>query len=357
MIVRYRILAIFDGVRSMSIRSGEKAYEDLAPIMSKYGARGSPEEFFAAVNQAFHSQEAQVYDSIHSDMWTVLPQQFELLASEACTHLDLTRPLSLVDIGCGTGLAFELFRRTAIGNSVRQVMLVDTASAMLSEARKRSSGWGEVRAAFCLGTVADIPKPASFDVALACSVLHHIPDLPRFFAELRDLLKPGALFFHLQDQNDDADQDVLSERAERLPRSTRTRVRDALDSSGLLDLARRGRRAFKSASSFMGVGGHENGDYVDGTNRILLREGVIRRPMTTRDIWQVTDIHVGDGVGLSLGEMKRHLVDFELVGARSYGFFGEIAALPEHLRSEEARLVAAGDMNGSLLGAVWRKVA
>jgi hypothetical protein len=59
-----------------------KSLESILPMMDKYGLRCAPQEFQRVVNLVFHESEASVYDSVHRDMWSSLPQQFGLLASD-----------------------------------------------------------------------------------------------------------------------------------------------------------------------------------------------------------------------------------------------------------------------------------
>jgi len=319
--------------------------------MRKYGAEGTAREFFELINEHFHNEEAAVYDKIHAEMWDILPRQFELLVADACQEIDSMRPTTLIDIGCGTGLAFELFRSTSLGRSIDQVHLLDTSSSMLSAARDRGTKWAGVRLIFFKGEVSELEHTASFDVALACSVLHHIPDLPGFFGEVDRILKPGSLFFHFQDQNDDADFRVLTRRKLEVPRPARNIIRSALAGTIALDVAQRSYRVLKQV--FREGRGDE--DYIARTNKALLTRGVIKRAMAAQDLWRVTDIHVGDELGISLRQMRCMLPHYELLSARTYQFFGQPDQLTPRQKREEESLINDHDMNGSLLAAVWRK--
>src|SRR5688500_17700531 len=115
--------------------------------MESKGVTIGAEEFHRAVNLAFHAAESQHYDALHRSMWESLPQQFALLAGDL--HASGVRPsadgpsdLTLLDIGCGTGLSSELLLRTAAGRQVMHVDLLDTSPEMLEHARRRAEGWG-----------------------------------------------------------------------------------------------------------------------------------------------------------------------------------------------------------------------
>jgi SAM-dependent methyltransferase len=355
----------------MTIRSGEEAFETIVPIMQRYGAAGSPAGFFEAVNRVFHDVEAHVYDNIHEDMWEGLPAIFDLLVEDAGrSGAQFPARITLLDIGCGTGLATEMFRCTSAGARLAEVCMLDTSATMLEKAKERARNWPEIELRTRLGTLFDVPDEETYDVVLASSVLHHIPDLPAFFRQLEPRLRPGGLFVHFQDGNEEAEASpVLERRRERaqalilsqspsgsgVQGGLRDAVKTALRSVGLLDLARQASGDL-SASLLrrFGVGRVRPRDYLFHVNRALLSEGFIRRSMSAEDIWHVTDIHVGQGLGLSISEMRRFLPGLECLSVRTYRFFG-VDVLPPSLLAEEKELAASGDLDGSLLAAVWQK--
>jgi ubiquinone/menaquinone biosynthesis C-methylase UbiE len=112
------------------------------------------------------------------------------LAYAACYHAwwmdemiamaSVLRPGSTVlDDGCGTGHLIERL-------SDAKVIGLDLSNGMLRQARKRSS---------CLvqGDSQRLPLPdAQFDLVIARSLLHHLPDPRRGIAEIYRVLKPGG---------------------------------------------------------------------------------------------------------------------------------------------------------------------
>lgn len=97
------------------------------------------------------------------------------------------RPQSLLDLGCGTGLALS-----QLGNLLPHLDLlgVDISDGMLGEAQKRCS-----KALFFKGDIEDtrfidgLPKS---DVVMSLSVLHHLSDMPLYLKSLRAAAKPGG---------------------------------------------------------------------------------------------------------------------------------------------------------------------
>lgn len=85
----------------------------------------------------------------------------------------------ILDDGCGTG--YFIARLAGA-----QVIGLDLSGGMLQQARKRGS---------CLiqGDSQHLPLPdAQFDLVIARSLLHHLPDPIRGLAEIRRVLKPGG---------------------------------------------------------------------------------------------------------------------------------------------------------------------
>ena len=322
--------------------------DPLAPltgILQRHGVRCSPAEFHAAVNVTFHHHESEIYDEAHRDMWDSLPKQFVLLA-EDCLGAGF-RPaerLSMLDIGCGTGLASDSMLKSPLGGSLREITLLDTSSAMLKRAVSRSAAWG-VPVTVHEGTLDTLPiRP--FDVIVTCSVLHHVPDIGSFLANVAALQAPGGVFLHLQDPNGDAlGSPLLKERQRSVSKG---RVPKWLSRF--------------SPSRFFGrlhreLTGEQGQDYVSKTNRDLLRMGILTSPLSVAELFAITDIHVQDGEGISTARMKQWMPSYELVSERWYGYFGQLeSTLPPRLQAEEQVLCARRDPNGMHCAGAWKRV-
>ncbi len=92
----------------------------------------------------------------------------------------------VADIGCGTGNAAEI-----LAPHVAEVIAIDIAKSMLSAARKRLKGQGNV--SFLLADLRSLPLPdGEIDAAVCVLVLHHIDDPQRVLAEMARILRPGG---------------------------------------------------------------------------------------------------------------------------------------------------------------------
>ncbi len=317
------------------------SFETLLPLIKKSGSSLSPADFHNRVNIAFHDVEAIHYDGIHADMWKSLSEQIRLLVSDIPLSAN---DLTLLDIGCGTGLSTQMLLQSAIGDRIKNITLLDTSPNMLARAKERSEGWHRHVSTFN-GLVDDID--GKFDIIIVCSVLHHIPDLKKFFHKIDSLQDDGGIFIHLQDPNGDYmnDPEYLS-RVEEYEMHSGRRIRKKSKLQPAKDILNRlrGRKT-----------------YIDMVNDALLKDRSIKNRMSAEEIWSVTDIHVEKlpysiGGGISLKFLQSNLRNYNLLKARSYGFFGPLKSeLPVELQIREQRSIDGNEKNGRHLSGVWIK--
>jgi 2-polyprenyl-3-methyl-5-hydroxy-6-metoxy-1,4-benzoquinol methylase len=327
-----------------------KSLASIYPVMERYGVTCTPDEFQRTVNLVFHRSESRVYDAVHRDMWTSLPQQFNLLVSDYLGREGMPGSnLALLDVGCGTGLASELLLKTQFGERITEIDLLDTATEMLQKARERVSGWG-LKTNVIDGTLDKISgRTRKYDVIVISSVLHHIPDLTEFLSHVRKAQAPRGILMHLQDPNGDFLSDpVLRERTAELgvyERPVYPKWLTRLTPSRIIGRLRRGITGRTDADQ----------DYIGRVNDELVQAGVIRKPMAPRDIWSVTDIHVHDGKGVSIEELRGLLAGYRMIATRSYSFFGKMCSeLPESFKKREQELIEAKAPNGLEVAGIWK---
>ena len=317
-------------------------YDPVIAVMRKHQCTCSPEQFHAAVNVTFHEFEAEVYDQGHKDMWESVPKQVDLLVGDwlaKCPHGPET--LNVLDIGCGTGLASDSLLKSRVGSTVRSIDLLDTSRSMLRRASERAANWNIPVRQF-EGLLDSLPADQPYDVIVTSSVLHHVPDLAGFFRTVRSMQRPGGVFLHVQDPNGDYmnDPELKRRTAEVAPKLPAWAQR--LHPRRILGRLQRE------------LTGQQAQDYISKTNRALISQGLIQEPLTVTELFAITDIHVLDGSGISIKQLHGLLPDYELLGQRAYGFFGQLPyGLPKRFRVREDELIAAGALNGIHIGAVW----
>ena len=96
--------------------------------------------------------------------------------------------LTLLDVGCGGGLAAEPLARLGA-----EVTGLDPAPESIAVARAHAEATG-VRLAYRAGLVEDLAaETARFDVVTALEVVEHVADLRAFVAAATTLARPGGL--------------------------------------------------------------------------------------------------------------------------------------------------------------------
>lgn len=96
--------------------------------------------------------------------------------------------LSLLDVGCGGGLAAEPLARLGA-----DVLGLDPAEPSIAVARAHAEATG-AHLAYRAGTVDDlVAEGARFDVVTALEVVEHVADLRAFVAASATLVRPGGL--------------------------------------------------------------------------------------------------------------------------------------------------------------------
>lgn len=98
---------------------------------------------------------------------------------------------SLLDIGCGTGIYFDV-----LAGYVTRIEAIDESFDMIGIADDycRLTGLSNIHTR--VGSAGELPYgDESFDVVIAMDLLHHVPDAAQAVAEVKRVLKPGGRFF------------------------------------------------------------------------------------------------------------------------------------------------------------------
>jgi len=103
----------------------------------------------------------------------------------------------LLDIGCGTGFILSI-----AAPFFDEVYGIDITPAMLERAREMAGSENIRNIKLVEAQCDDAPFPdAHFDVVSAYGVLHHLPELPPTFKEVRRVLKKKGIFYADEDPN------------------------------------------------------------------------------------------------------------------------------------------------------------
>lgn len=325
------------------------SYHSLLPLIQRTGSTLSPEKFQERINIVFHDFEAKHYDAMHTDMWGSLQEQINLLVDDLFAYKNQeNKELSLLDIGCGTGLSTQILLNSKLGQYINQLTLLDTSSNMIKYAEEKAKSWGK-KYKTVNSYLGDLEE--KFDIIIISSVLHHIPDLEIFLKQVDNALNSGGILIHIQDPNGDyinstdylQRKDEYEKLLDATPRNKK--FKDFIPKSIL-----------KSIKRFL-----NRKDYIELINDQLLAEKSIKRRMSADEIWSVTDIHVetkSDTVnkGISLKFLQNQLRNFELIKMRSYCFFGVLKSdLLDSYKEKESRFISENQVNGRNISCIWMK--
>ena len=142
-----------------------------------------------AINRKFYAEFARAFSETRSSAQTRLDRIVAYIGDD----------VKVLDVGCGNGRLAERLEKE--GRRARYVG-VDGSPDLIAIASARNARLHRVAAEF---SVVDITSPdwnaalpaASFDIAVALAVLHHVPGFDLRSQVLRDvcaLLKPGGTF-------------------------------------------------------------------------------------------------------------------------------------------------------------------
>lgn len=99
---------------------------------------------------------------------------------------------SLLDVGCGTGLLWQVNARRIPASWT--LVLTDSSEGMLAETRRSVDGLA-CRVEFRVMDAQEISFPdGTFDIVMANHMLYHVPDRDRAIAEARRVLREGGAF-------------------------------------------------------------------------------------------------------------------------------------------------------------------
>jgi SAM-dependent methyltransferase len=119
----------------------------------------------------------------------------EAFAIEALAAL-LPREWTVADIGTGTG-----FLLPTLADNFARVIAVEPATTMLECARQRVVGCGAANVVCHTGDLDRLPiEDNTCDLAIACLVLHHVPEPARALAEMHRVLRPGGRVLVIEQQ-------------------------------------------------------------------------------------------------------------------------------------------------------------
>jgi SAM-dependent methyltransferase len=234
-----------------------------------------------------------------------------------------------------------------LAGRVAVMTMLDPCSAMLDKCRRRAELFS-FPCEFRSGDIHSLPETDRFDVITINSVLHHIVELPAFFARLEQHLTPQGWLLLAHDPRAEA---LLDPEFQARRRQWRKAGRDLCRSAWT-----RLRRLVRGT-----LGHPEMSPLAVETSTRLLEKRAIRRPMPMASIYSVTDFHVPGqpgsfGKGIALAKLKEWLSGLTLSESFTYQYHGAPwASLNREQQAREREWWAARDPHGELMASAWQR--
>lgn len=137
-------------------------------------------------------EEAREYDSIILNLIPHYPQMLEALVS--AIPFDASKPIRVIDLGCGTG---TISQRVLAAFPNARVACLDLAENMVEMAKVKLAQHPHVR--YLAGDFNTFAFDAQVDVAVSSLALHHLTtdaDKRGFYRQIYDALAPGGVFYN-----------------------------------------------------------------------------------------------------------------------------------------------------------------
>jgi ubiquinone/menaquinone biosynthesis C-methylase UbiE len=150
----------------------------------------APHGYIKDVNTRYHDAAAEGYDGKWGIDFGLTGQEQVAAKMRKALGGDPAEPFGdALEIGAGTGYFGLNLLQTGM---IRRLTATDISAGMLETLT--ATAWRLALSVHTVRTDAErLPFPdASFDFVFGHAVLHHLPDLPRAFAEFNRVLRPGG---------------------------------------------------------------------------------------------------------------------------------------------------------------------
>lgn len=291
--------------------------------LESLGVQGSASQFIGRVSNLYHEAESAYYDQIHPELLDAVAIWQTCLATIAP---ELPERLTVLDVGAGTGFASAVVA-AALAPRVARIVCLDPSAAMLAKARTRLRNL-QPEPRFVVGDIGCLSdREPRFDLIVTNSVLHHLPDIQAFLAQLARLLRPKGFYVAGHEPSREFFQRPAILRWTAAYRKWR-----------------RLRRLVTPSRHWNRIAGREvAADPEAATSAALVEQGLLSQPLPPGVIRQLIDIHVpgAPGSGLGLGLPGLDPADILSGG----GFHERVSISYSHIKDSTAQM-----------GPLWRQV-
>ncbi len=286
---------------------------------SKYSS-----DFIIKVNEVFHDVEGKFYENHHPAIFLDETARWKEIGS---AHLpDNNEPIIILDVGTGTGFVPLQIARNL---EPKDEFICSDVSEKILRVCKNNISRRNFSCSFRYlkldGRTVDL-EDSSVDVVTMNSVLHHVPDITPFLAEIDRILKPGGLLIIGHEPNKpfyshwflwpNYQITLLFFKSDIL-------ITAVLRKLGLFDLTLKYLAKYSKALA-------EYKHIMDDVNRKLLVENIIKEPLGCNEISGIVDIHspTHSGTGIDISHIKnKYLTGYKTIHTETYNYLGKASCL------------------------------
>ncbi len=149
------------------------------------------------VNEIYHDLEAEYYVQRHPEIYIEEAVTWEYIGK---TFLKGSRPLTVLDIGTGTG-----FVPLQLSNYLKEgdkIICTDISLEMLKVTERKMAAFPKIHQQFIKADALEVSKMnLRADIITMNSVLHHIPDYQTVLSGLEKLINKNGLFIIMHERN------------------------------------------------------------------------------------------------------------------------------------------------------------
>jgi ubiquinone/menaquinone biosynthesis C-methylase UbiE len=263
-------------------------------------------ELVIRVNEVFHDVEGEAYAGVHPEIIEGEVARWDEIARTEIGPK--SRPLRVVDVGCGTGFVAE--RVAPVLSKDDTIVCSDLSQAMLDACRKSLGSRFACKFEFVKLDGKALPQAeASCNTVTMNSVLHHLPDIAATLREIDRILKPDGCFIVAHEPN----RRFYASRCMR----TRARIAGAIISPKQAGGAMLRRLGVMSLVHRLTRRGHHKRVLAE-VNQRLVESKIISQPLTQDELTAIVDVqsptaggwHPDRGIDIEM-LAKEHLPNFD----------------------------------------------
>lgn len=241
-------------------------------------------QFVSIVSNYYHEVESKEYNKRHKTMFNVSSKYWDLVIANNIKQFNDN--ITFLDYGCGTGFATKKILESKLSSKINKIICYDLSQHMVNECKKTILSTNtnkNIEFLFLYGKQGfEELKRNSVNVLVTNALLHHLLDLKSFFNFVDSNLVKGGVYIagHEPNANYYENEELIS--------TTKhfqkyKRIISKLSLNYIL------KKLNLKKATFSNI--------IELTNKRLLTEKLVNKPIPNTILPKLVDIHVPIGIG------------------------------------------------------------